>query len=139
MFLPNLKSSLLFESQLIHFSTPSLIIPSKMALRGAWWMQTPPTGPPTRSSSTTKPHLAWPWNQAVGGISFGILEKTLLEQPGRLCKVDQFAYRSSIPAHGQPLSTSTTRAQWLYQKTATTLDELVNLLTQPVSTRFPTL
>jgi hypothetical protein len=109
-----------------------------MALRNAWWMNTPPAGqsqvqPQPRSNTPPKPHLAWPGSHAVGGISFGVLEKTLREHPGRHCKVDQFLYRSDAPAHNQPPTTSVTRPHWIYQKTASTVDELINLLTQPVN------
>jgi hypothetical protein len=100
-------------------------------------MKTPPTGPSQaqpqpRPNTPLKPHLAWPWDHAVGGISFGVLERTLREHPGRHCKVDQFVYRSDTSAHNQPPLAPAIRPHWIYEKTASNIDELVSLLTQPV-------
>jgi len=104
-----------------------------MALRSAWWMQprvqtlaTNPT-PSHQPSSQTWPHLNWPWNSITSGISFAILEKTVIENRGAACRVDKYSYVPQASREGE-------HSKWQFEKFAAITTNLIELLKQTVST-----
>jgi hypothetical protein len=110
-----------------------------MALRSAWWwMQSQPPNPIQSQavSNLQEPHKNWTQNQQDGGISFKNLEKTLEDNPGQECRVDYFTYSSTTQhADGPALPAPTvlaTRPKWTFQKTVTTVQGLIDVLTQHV-------
>ncbi|KAF2819039.1 hypothetical protein CC86DRAFT_413415 [Ophiobolus disseminans] len=86
-----------------------------MALRNAWWMQTPQQ-PARGRLHHAQPHENWPWNQPVDGIGFSILEETLRKRAGSACKIDVYCYE-----HGK-------QAKWDFCEEVATSKELLQMI-----------